>query len=309
MHIRIEGLSQRFGKENKALDNLNLKIEPGMFGLLGPNGAGKTTLMRILTLLLSPTSGTVYFDDYDIRIHRKSIRSLIGYLPQDFKFFEKLRTWEYLDYMAGISGIYGKRERREAVDDMLRKVGLYEFRDRWANHLSGGMKRRLGIAQAIIAEPKIVIVDEPTTGLDPEERIRFRNILSEIGNKDVIILLSTHIVGDISSSCKDLALLHRGSIRFRGTPAEMIRLAEDKVWKKTVDDMELEKIKENYPIISTIPVERGWEIEIVADSPQGSEWRTASPNIEHAYVYFMDYMIGDKTAVYPEFNPKFENQP
>ena len=163
MKIQIKNLSKIYPDGHKALNELNLVIEPGMFGLLGPNGAGKTTLMRIMTLLQSATSGTIFFDDYDIAKDRKAIRSVLGYLPQDFRFFEKLKTWEFLDYGAGLAGIKGVKKRAEIVDEMLRKVGLFEVRDRWANRLSGGMKRRLGIAQAIIGNPRVIIVDEPTT--------------------------------------------------------------------------------------------------------------------------------------------------
>ena len=157
MNIKIQDLTKVYPDGHKALNGLNLNIEPGMFGLLGPNGAGKTTLMRIMTLLQNPSSGTIFFDDYDILRDRKAIRSVLGYLPQDFRFFEKLKTWEFLDYGAGLAGIKGTRKRSEIVDEMLRKVGLYEVRDRWANRLSGGMKRRLGIAQAIIGNPKVII--------------------------------------------------------------------------------------------------------------------------------------------------------
>lgn len=300
MNIRIKNLTKVYPDGHKALNDLNLEIEPGMFGLLGPNGAGKTTLMRIMTLLQSSSSGTVLFDDYDILRHRKEIRSVLGYLPQDFRFFEKLKTWEFLDYGAGLAGIRGKRKRAEVVDELLRKVGLYEVRDRWANRLSGGMKRRLGIAQAIVGNPKVIIVDEPTTGLDPEERIRFRNILSEVSDKEVIILLSTHIVGDISSTCRKLALLNKGELKFEGTPDEMISLATGKVWEIFVTDPELQKIKEKYPVISTIPSEGGWEIQVVAGEVEGFAGRPAVPNIEHAYVYFMDYLLKDRMNMYSE---------
>ena len=223
-----------------------------------------------------------------------------GYLPQDFRFFEKLKTWEFLDYGAGLAGIKGTRKRSEIVDEMLRKVGLYEVRDRWANRLSGGMKRRLGIAQAIIGNPKVIIVDEPTTGLDPEERIRFRNILSEVSDKDVIIILSTHIVGDISSTCKKLALLNKGELKFEGSPDDMIELVRGKVWEIFVTDPELQQIKEKYPIISTIPSEGGWEIQIVTEKLEGFDGKAIIPNIEHAYVYFMDYLLKDKMEMYSE---------
>lgn len=300
MNISIKNLDKIYPDGHQALKNLNLNIEPGMFGLLGPNGAGKTSLMRIMTLLQNASAGTILFDDYDIMRDRKAIRSILGYLPQDFRFFEKLKTWEFLDYGAGLAGIKGSRKRSEVVDEMLRKVGLFEVRDRWANRLSGGMKRRLGIAQAIIGHPKVIIVDEPTTGLDPEERIRFRNILSEVSDKDVIIILSTHIVGDISSTCKKLALLNRGELKFEGSPDDMIELAKGKVWEAFVTDPELQEIKEKYPVISTIPYNSGWEIQIVAENPEGINGRSIIPNIEHAYVYFMDYLLQDKMEMYSE---------
>lgn len=294
MKIQIKNLSKVYPGGKKALNELNLTIEPGMFGLLGPNGAGKTSLMRIMTLLQKATSGTIFFDDYDIAKDRKAIRSVLGYLPQDFRFFEKLKTWEFLDYGAGLAGIKGKSHRAEVVDGMLRKVGLFEVRDRWANRLSGGMKRRLGIAQAIIGNPKVIIVDEPTTGLDPEERIRFRNILSDISDKDTTIILSTHIVGDISSTCKKLALLNRGELKFEGSPDEMIELSRGKVWEIFVTDAEYEEIKDKYPIISTIPAAGGLEIQVVAEQVEGYSAKQIEPNLEHAYVYYMDYLLKDK---------------
>ncbi|CCZ10224.1 MULTISPECIES: ABC transporter ATP-binding protein [Culturomica] len=300
MKIQIKNLSKIYPDGHKALNELNLVIEPGMFGLLGPNGAGKTTLMRIMTLLQSATSGTIFFDDYDIAKDRKAIRSVLGYLPQDFRFFEKLKTWEFLDYGAGLAGIKGVKKRAEIVDEMLRKVGLFEVRDRWANRLSGGMKRRLGIAQAIIGNPRVIIVDEPTTGLDPEERIRFRNILSEVSDQDVIIILSTHIVGDISSTCKKLALLNKGELKFEGSPDDMIELAQGKVWEIFVTDQEFKDIKEKYPIISTIPSNGGWDIQVVADNLDGFGGKMITPNIEHAYVYFMDYLLQDRMDMYAD---------
>lgn len=300
MNIKIKELTKVYPDGHRALNGLNLEIEPGMFGLLGPNGAGKTSLMRIMTLLQDASSGTILFDDYDIRRDRKAIRSVLGYLPQDFRFFEKLKTWEFLDYGAGLAGVKGTRKRAEVVDELLRKVGLYEVRDRWANRLSGGMKRRLGIAQAIVGDPKVIIVDEPTTGLDPEERIRFRNILSEVSGRDVIIILSTHIVGDISSTCKKLALLNKGELKFEGSPDDMINLAQGKVWEIFVTDRELQEVKERYPIISTIPADGGWDIQVVAEDTGDFSGKAVTPNIEHAYVYFMDYLLKDKMDMYSE---------
>mgnify|MGYP000636383966 FL=1 len=294
MKIRIEHLGKIYAGGKEALRDLNLEIESGMFGLLGPNGAGKTTLMRIMTLLQNPTSGTIFFDDYDLSKDRKAIRSMLGYLPQDFRTFQKFRAWEFLDYSAGLAGIE-KKKRGELVDEMLRKVGLYEERDRWANRLSGGMKRRLGIAQAIIGNPKIIIVDEPTTGLDPEERIRFRNILSDISDKDATIILSTHIVGDISSSCKNVALLNHGQLKFMGTSGGMLGQARGKVWELFVMQDEYEAIKGKYPVIMTVPEDGGLRIQIVAEEvAEYADVKSIEPNLEHAYVYYMDFVLKDK---------------
>lgn len=265
-----------------------------MFGLLGPNGAGKTTLMKILTLLQNPTSGYIKFNDLDIYNDRRAIRSILGYLPQDFRFFENLKTWEFLDYSAGLAGFKTKRERNKVIDELLDKVGLLNVRERKANKLSGGMKRRLGIAQAIIGKPKVIIVDEPTTGLDPEERIRFRNILSDISQNDVIIILSTHIVGDISSTCKNVALLNKGELKYQGSPEGIIDMARSHVWQVNVTDMEFQSLKEKYPIISTIPSAKGWEVQLVADQLNGFNAENYEPNLEHGYVYFMDYHLRDK---------------
>ncbi len=194
MSITIKGLSHYYPNGKKALNNINLEIPSGMFGLLGPNGAGKSTLMRILVTLMEPSEGEIDVCGYDIRTQRKEVRRILGYLPQDFRFFAKYKVREFLDYAAALSGMTNSSERDKAVDNMLEQVGLYEVRDRYAQNLSGGMKRRLGIAQALIHQPKVLVVDEPTTGLDPEERIRFRNLLSEASSKDTTIILSTHIV-------------------------------------------------------------------------------------------------------------------
>ena len=225
MNITIDNLSKSYTRGVQALKNINLNIESGMFGLLGPNGAGKTTLIRIMVTLLKPSEGNVKFGDLDVTKDRAKIRKMLGYLPQQFSTFSKLKTSEFLDYSARLAGIKNSRERSEAVDEMLETVGLYEARDRQANKLSGGMKRRLGIAQAIIGDPKVLIIDEPTIGLDPEERLRFRNILSEMSRKEIIIILSTHIVGDISSSCTDMAMLHNGEVAYSGSPEHLVNQA------------------------------------------------------------------------------------
>jgi ABC-2 type transport system ATP-binding protein len=286
--IEIQGLSKKYPNGKLALSDINITIENGMFGLLGPNGAGKSSLIRILVTLLLPSSGQVKIDNLDLIRDRGEIRKMLGYLPQDFRFFSKLKTWEFLDYAAGLAGLKNRRERLLKVDEWLERVGLFDARDRQANNLSGGMKRRLGIAQALIGEPRIIIVDEPTTGLDPEERIRFRNILSELSQQDVIIILSTHIVGDISSVCNDLALLDDGRVQFNNSPEKLVEKARGHVWQVFTSGVEYDLLKEKYAVTSTIPSAEGWEIQLVGKELDIPSAVPIEPNLEHAYVYFMD---------------------
>ena len=297
MKITIENLNKVYPNGNHALKDVNLEINNGMFGLLGPNGAGKSSLMRILVTLMQPSSGSVKMNGYDLTRDRDKIRAMLGYLPQDFRFFSHLKTYEFLDYAARLAGMKNSKERKLAVDKMLEEVGLFEARDRKANNLSGGMKRRLGIAQALINNPKVIIVDEPTTGLDPEERIRFRNLLSTISTQDVIIILSTHIVGDISSSCTDMALLNKGGLAFTGSPDELIARANGKVWLIQASEAEYLEINEKYPVISNVPNSDGWEIQVVADSIEEYNGHNIDPNLEHAYVYFMENNLNQWTAI------------
>ncbi|WP_439184515.1 ABC transporter ATP-binding protein [Carboxylicivirga taeanensis] len=294
MNIHIKDLSQVYNNDFRALHKVNLNIEAGMFGLLGPNGAGKSTLMRILVTLLKPTHGEVYVNDMKLSKNRAEVRSLLGYLPQDFRFFSKLRTWEFLDYAASLAGLRNKKDRLAAVDDLLEQVGLFDVRNRYANKLSGGMKRRLGIAQALIGDPKIIIVDEPTTGLDPEERIRFRNILSNLSQKEIIIILSTHIVGDISSTCRQMALLNHGEVHFQGSPEAFVKQSAGHVFKTSVSFEQMKLISEQYPVITSVPGAAGYEIEFVADEVKNWDTSLVEPNLEHAYVYFMEYVANEK---------------
>ena len=293
MEIKIQNLKKIYSSGHEALKGIDLTINEGMFGLLGPNGAGKSTLMRILVTLMNPTSGDVLLNGKDLLKQRKEVRKMLGYLPQDFRFFAKMKTWEFLDYSARLTGMTNKKERLASVDKMLGEVGLYEFRDRFANNLSGGMKRRLGIAQALIGDPKIIIVDEPTTGLDPEERIRFRNLLSNIGGGEAIIILSTHIVGDISSTCNQMALLNQGELAFNGSPEDLIEMTKGHVWQLEATQEEYDVLKVKYPVISTIPSSKGWELQLVGDGLEDYDVQAVFPNLEHAYVYFMEYKLND----------------
>jgi ABC-2 type transport system ATP-binding protein len=291
MKIQIQQLNKVYPNGNQALKNIDLEFGTGMFGLLGPNGAGKSTLMRILVTLMRPTSGIVLVDGKDIQKHRKELRKMLGYLPQDFRFFTSLKTWEFLDYSGSLAGMRNRKERLAEVDRLLDQVGLLEVRDRQANKLSGGMKRRLGIAQALIGDPRIIVVDEPTTGLDPDERIRFRNILSHLSQNNVTIILSTHIVGDISSTCQGMALLNRGELVFSGSPEELVKKAEGHVFRLNVNQWDYDKVKESCNVISTIPLEEGWEVQVVSDEDPGYNSTSLVPDIEHAYVYYMEHKL------------------
>ena len=288
MEIQITNLSKIYDNGHQALNNVNLTIGEGMFGLLGPNGAGKSTLMRTLVTLQEPGSGEVIIDGLSLSHHRREIRQMIGYLPQDFRFFPKLKAWEFLDYAASLAGLKRKKERSSEVERLLKQVGLEDARDRFANKLSGGMKRRLGIAQALIGDPRLIIVDEPTTGLDPEERIRFRNILSNLSQQGVIIILSTHIVADISSTCSAMALLNNGEVRYHGSPDDFISQSAGMVWRAMVGFDELKTLKEKFPVITTIPSLDGYEVELIAADQPLKEAVPIDAGLEHAYVCFME---------------------
>lgn len=291
MNISIQGLHKQYPNGNQALKDVNLEIKEGMFGLLGPNGAGKSSLIRILVTLMKPSSGKVVVNGHDVAKNRAYVRSMLGYLPQDFTFFSNLKTYEFLDYAARLAGMNSRRKRNEAVDRLLEDVGLFDVRSRKAGKLSGGMKRRLGIAQALINDPKIIIVDEPTTGLDPEERIRFRNLLARLGSQDVSIILSTHIVADISSMCEHMALLNKGQIAFSGPPDELVRQAKGHVWSIYASEKEYLEVNQKYEVVATVMMKEGWKITVVADEVVGYEAEPIQPNLEHAYVYFVEHTL------------------
>ena len=281
--IEIKNLTKKYGKK-EALSDVNLEIPQGMFGLLGPNGAGKTTLMKVLTTLLRKTEGEVSVCGVPIENH-KEIRGMTGYLPQDFSMYGNMSAYEALDYLAVLSGT-DKAKRKEKVPEMLEKVNLSGQTKTKVKSMSGGMKRRLGIAQAIIHDPKVIIVDEPTAGLDPEERVRFRNLLCEIA-KDRIVLLSTHIVGDIEATCERIAVLDEGKIRFNGTVTELLRLVEGKTYSAEISTMELEKVKENYLVTGILTTGSITKVKIIAEKQPFSEAVHCSGDVEDAYMYLM----------------------
>ena len=287
MHISIRNLSKVYSRGAvPALSDLNLDIRHGTFGLLGPNGAGKTTLIKILSTQIEPSSGSVEIDGCDLRRDRAEVRRRLGYLPQHFGAYPQLSAWEFLDYMGRLGGLYEKRQRQERVGQVLEDVALYEARERKTGTFSGGMRRRLGIAQAILADPEFIIVDEPTVGLDPEERIRFRGILGKLSARRTI-LISTHIVGDISSTCEDLAILRQGQLLFHGAPEDFVAKAEGKTWILETDDASFEDIASRFNVVNINTDGIGMEVRIVGDQtpPPGAE--AVPPNLEDAYIYFM----------------------
>lgn len=286
MQIDIRNLYKTYPGGVTALQEVNLDISTGMFGLLGPNGAGKSTLMKILSTLENQSSGDVFINGENIHTRRKQVRQSLGYLPQQFGVYPQLTGAEFLTYAAKLHNLSGKNLRK-SVDDALAKVSLYEVRDRKTKTYSGGMMRRLGIAQALISDPKILIVDEPTVGLDPEERIRFRNLITEISHNKTIIL-STHIVADISSTCNDLALLSHGKVIFRGLPQEIISKASGKVWKVECQETEFKQIADRMQVISSIPKDRHLQLRVVGDPVSGFDMKPQAPNLEDAYMYFME---------------------
>ena len=285
MNIEIKDLTKTYSQgAQPALDNLSLQIGHGTFGLLGPNGAGKTTLIKILATQMVATDGKVTVDGRDIEADRNEFRKRLGYLPQHFGAYPQLTAWEFLDYRGRLGGLRSKRERLEKAKTALEDVGLYGSRDRRTGAFSGGMMRRLGIAQAILTDPDFLIVDEPTVGLDPEERIRFRTILGRLG-KDRVILISTHIVGDISSTCEEIALLSQGKLLFQGPPVALIRMTEGKVWRLRADDRDFDEVSKQFQVVS-VSTEGDWmDLRVVGDATPPPDAEALDPSLEDAYVY------------------------
>jgi ABC-type multidrug transport system ATPase subunit len=287
-NVVVDRLSVHYGKHVRALDEVELSIGTGLFGLLGPNGAGKTTLMRTLATLQPATRGSASILGYDIARDAYDVRRNLGYLPQDFRVHPRLRAWEALDYFGILNQMVDRRMRRERLDHLLEMVGLTEFRNRRVGHLSGGMLRRLGVAQALLSDPPFVILDEPTAGLDPAERVRFRTMLTEL-SRERIVILSTHIVADIGSSCRRLAVLDRGSLRFLGERQELLDLANGHVWQTYVDDEQYEVYRGRYVVTRMIDTPRGLELRFLSETrPDEAACEPAVPNLEDAYLWILN---------------------
>lgn len=286
--IVAEGVKQVYAGGTVALDDVSIEIGTGLFGLLGSNGAGKSTLMRIICTLLVPTRGRVTIGGLDVVAHRREVRRLFGYLPQEFGAWRLQSVKEVLDTLATLSGLYDRQTRRRRIDEVLEAVGLAQVADRKVKHLSGGMTRRLGVAQALVHEPKVLIVDEPTVGLDPEERLRFRQLMAELG-RDRVIVLSTHIVADLGSRCREIALLDRGKLAFRGAPAQLVAMAAGRVIEVRVSEGAEAELANRMELVAR----RATRGEIVlrgvlreGDSPANA-CVAADITLEEAYLAFM----------------------
>lgn len=281
--IEIQHLDKFYGKK-KALSDVSLTIEQGMFGLLGRNGAGKTTLMKVLAALLEKQNGKVKICGIPVE-HASEIRKITGYLPQEFSMYPNMSVYEAMDYLGVLSGL-SKAERRKRIPALLEKVNLQDNHRTKVKALSGGMRRRLGIAQAILHNPKVLIVDEPTAGLDPEERVRFRNLLCEIAEERIVIL-STHIVGDIEATCEDIAVLDDGKILFKGKMEELLRLVEGKVYKVEISRKELPLLKERYIVTSMLTLGNNVMARLISENCPFEGAVNCDAGIEDAYMYLM----------------------
>ena len=284
--ITLKNVNKYYGK-NHALKDINLTIEKGMFGLLGRNGAGKTTLMKVLATLLTPNSGEITVCDIPIEM-ASNVRSITGYLPQDFSMYGNMKVYEAMDYIGVLSGLK-KQERKNKIPMLLEQVNLQNNANTKVKAMSGGMRRRLGIAQAILHDPKVLIVDEPTAGLDPEERVRFRNLLCEIAEERIVIL-STHIVGDIEATCENIAVLDEGKIIYQGTVASLLELSNGKIFTAEISKIELEEVKQKYTVTSMLTMGNKINIRFIEQGSKEIPFQGAVPtlpNVEDAYMYLM----------------------
>jgi len=282
MQLTITDLSKTYSNGVHALKGINLTISQGMFGLLGPNGAGKSTLMRTIATLQDADSGSIMLDEINVMENPQAIRERLGYLPQDFGLYPKISAEVMLDHIAQMKGVGNKGERKELVSSLLEKVNLYTHRKKALGTYSGGMRQRFGIAQALAGNPNLIIVDEPTAGLDPTERNRFYNLLSEIG-ENTIVILSTHIVEDVSTLCSKMAIICNGEVLMDGKPADGLNLLKTNIFAKVVRKDELEAYKEKYKVISTKLKEGNLALRVEADSNPGDGFEHVEPNLEDVY--------------------------
>ena len=282
MQLQIENLSKRYPNGTQALQDVSLSIPQGMFGLLGPNGAGKSTLMRTLATLQEADSGSARLDGIDVLRQKDEVRKLLGYLPQEFGLYPKVRAETLLSHFATLKGIENAAERREVVHALLRQTNLWEHRNKSLGSYSGGMKQRFGIAQALLGDPRLIIVDEPTAGLDPEERVRFHNLLSAIG-ENVVVILSTHIVSDVSDLCRNMAIIHQGRVHAAGDPTTLVEELNGRVWKKTIARAEVPDYQQRFRVISMRLFAGRTMLHVLQDDLPEQGFEPVVPDLEDLY--------------------------
>jgi ABC-type multidrug transport system ATPase subunit len=285
MKLTITDLGKQYRSDLWGLRNFSMEIKPGILGLLGPNGAGKSTFMRMLATITKPTDGKILWDDVDVVKSPDTLRALLGYLPQDFGVYPNLNAVEFLEYMAAIKGL-DSTSARKRIDELLQVVNLKDAAKRPLGGYSGGMKQRVGIAQALLNDPQLLIVDEPTVGLDPEERVRFRNLLSDLSGERIVIL-STHIVSDVEATATHIALVHKGQLLCEAAPEDLLKELDGKVWEWTVASDDLPALKQKHIVSGTIRRSEGVQVRVVSASQPESQARSTDPSLEDAYLYFI----------------------
>lgn len=290
----ITDLSKTYPNGVKALDNISLEISNGMFGLLGPNGAGKSSLMRTIATLQEADSGTIMLNDIDVEKEPRKLRQVLGYLPQEFGVYPNITAYGLLDHVAVLKGITNASERKEMITYLLNKVNLYDKRNKKVKSFSGGMKQRVGIAQALIGSPQLIIVDEPTAGLDPGERNRFHNLLADVG-EEVVVILSTHIVDDVRELCNNMAIMNNGSLVYKGSPITVIDELKGQVWRKAIEREELQEYMSNHRIISNKMVAGKPQIHVLSETNPGEGFVSVEPNLED--VFFNKIHFSETTNV------------
>jgi ABC-type multidrug transport system ATPase subunit len=286
VELEIRGVSKTYSNGVRALDDVSLTIPPGMYGLLGPNGAGKSTLMRIIATLQDPDEGTVRLGDIDILVEKDRTREVLGYLPQDFGLYPRVTAEALLTHFAVLEGIVGRKARRGVVESLLRQTNLWDVRKEKLGTYSGGMRQRFGVAVALLGDPRLLIVDEPTAGLDPAERVRFLNLLSELGERSVV-LLSTHIVEDVSELCTRMAIIHEGRILLEAEPPRAVEELTGRIWRRVVTAEELERLDREHAVISTRLLAGRTIAHVLADTCPGPDFEAVQPDLKDVYFSVM----------------------
>ena len=281
-HLRVENLSKTYRRGVKALNDLSFEAHNGIFGLLGPNGAGKSTLMRTIAGLQDSDEGKIYFNGVNILDQPQFIRNQLGYLPQDFGVYPRMSTWQLMDHLAILKGIHQNAERKRQIEQLLQHTNLWAYRKKAVSTFSGGMPQRFGVAQALLGNPQLVIVDEPTAGLDPEERNRFLDLLSELGEEKIVIL-STHIVEDVRDLCQQVAIIHKGSLVEQGQPDDLIERIKGKVWRKVMDKHSDFEVQEDQYLLSSRLFAGRRRVHVLADRWPGEHFESVEPGLEDVY--------------------------